>query len=46
MREARLQKPVRDAESKVKAVREAVAHSFPTADIEQMLDEIERGYRG
>jgi len=41
----------RDAESgadvgqKLAAVRQAVSHSFPTADIETMLDEIERGYR-
>jgi hypothetical protein len=40
----------RDAESgadvseKLAAVRTAAAHSFPTADIETMLDEIERGY--
>jgi hypothetical protein len=25
-------------------VRAAVVHSFPTADIDQMLAEIERGY--
>jgi hypothetical protein len=40
----------RDAESgadvgqKLAAVRTAAGHSFPTADIETMLDEIERGY--
>jgi hypothetical protein len=40
----------RDAESgadvgqKLGAVRQAASHSFPTADIETMLDEIERGY--
>jgi hypothetical protein len=40
----------RDAESgadvgqKLAAVRQAASHSFPTADIETMLDEIERGY--
>jgi hypothetical protein len=40
----------RDAESgadvgqKLAAVRTAAAHTFPTADIETMLDEIERGY--
>jgi hypothetical protein len=40
----------RDAESgadvgqKLAAVRTAVGHAFPTADIETMLDEIERGY--
>jgi hypothetical protein len=31
-------------EDKLEAVRKAVRHSFPTADIEQMLSEIEQGY--
>ncbi|HEV7509330.1 MAG TPA: hypothetical protein VGS07_30925 [Thermoanaerobaculia bacterium] len=31
-------------EDKLGAVRKAVSHSFPTADIEQMLSEIEQGY--
>jgi hypothetical protein len=41
----------RDAESgadvaqKLAAVRQAASNAFPTADIESMLDEIERGYR-
>jgi hypothetical protein len=40
----------RDAESgadvgqKLTAIRVAAAHAFPTADIDVMLDEIERGY--
>jgi hypothetical protein len=40
----------RDAESgadvgqKMAAVRLASRHTFPTADIETMIDEIERGY--
>jgi len=38
-------KPATDAETKLKAVRAAVAFAFPTADIETMLEEIERGYR-
>ena len=46
LRTARENKPVIDAESKLKVVREAVKHSFPTADIDQMLKEIERGYEG
>ena len=33
-----------DAERKLKALRKAVTYSYPTADIKQMLDEIERGY--
>lgn len=44
LREARDRKPVRDAESRLKAVHRAAQHSFPTGDIGQMLDEIERGY--
>ena len=42
----------RDAEGgagiaeKLAAVRTAAAHTFPTADIETMLTEIERGYQG
>lgn len=46
LREARERKPVSDAETKLRAVRRAIAHSFPSAGIEQMLGEIERGYQG
>lgn len=45
LREARVRKPVNDPEAKLKAIRRGVRHSFPTADIEQMLSEIERGYQ-
>ena len=45
LREARSRQPARGPETKLKAVREAVQYSFPTADIEQMLSEIEKGYR-
>jgi hypothetical protein len=34
-----------DPERKLKAIRKAATYSYPTADIEQMLDEIERGYQ-
>jgi len=34
-----------EPESKLKAVRRAAEYSFPTADVEQMLAEIERGYQ-
>lgn len=30
--------------AKLDAIRTAAGHSFPTADIEQLLSEIERGY--
>lgn len=45
LREARMRKPATDAETKLKALRRAAGFSFPTADIGNMLDEIERGYR-
>jgi hypothetical protein len=45
LREARAQKPVRDAETRLKAVRRGAEYAFPSADIEQTLGEIGRGYR-
>jgi hypothetical protein len=44
LREARMRRPIVDRETKLKAIREAAQYSFPTADIDQMLREIERGY--
>lgn len=44
LREARMRKPITDTETKLKAVRKAAGFVFPTADIQQMLNEIERGY--
>lgn len=44
LREARAQKPVKDAETKLKAIRRASGYSFPSCDIEQMIKEIEQGY--
>jgi hypothetical protein len=44
LREARRQQPRRSATSKRQAVRRAMEHDFPTADIDEMLSEIERGY--
>ena len=35
----------RAAEAKLHAVAEAARHEFPTADIDDMLGEIEEGYR-
>ncbi|MCA1790124.1 MAG: hypothetical protein LC667_09785 [Thioalkalivibrio sp.] len=34
-----------DQQHKLDAVRSAHQHEFPTADIDQMLEEIETGYR-
>jgi hypothetical protein len=46
LRDARESKPVIDPETKLIAVRRGAKYSFPTADVEQMLSEIERGYQG
>lgn len=44
LREARRAEPERDARTKLEVVRAAAEHRFPTADIDQMLREIEQGY--
>jgi hypothetical protein len=46
LREARAGRPVIEPETKLKAVRQGAKYSFPTADLEQMVSEIERGYQG
>ena len=46
LREARAARPAVEPETKLKAVRRAAEYSFPTADVKQMLSEIERGYEG
>ena len=46
LREARRSEPRGDLEGKLRAVRHAARHGFPTADIDVMLGEIEHGYRG
>lgn len=43
LREAREREPRGDLDMKLRSVRAAVRHEFPTADVEQMLEEIERG---
>ncbi len=45
LREARSQQSVRDPAAKLAAIRRAAEYSFPTADIDQMLREIEQGYQ-
>ena len=45
LRAARLREPQGDAGKKLEVVRAAVRHSFPTADLDRMLAEIERGYQ-
>lgn len=46
VRELRRREPAREPDRKLQAVRAAARSEFPTADIEQMLAEIERGYLG
>jgi macrodomain Ter protein organizer (MatP/YcbG family) len=44
LREAREREPRGDLDTKLRAIRTAVRHEFPVSDIEQMLEEAERGY--
>jgi nucleotidyltransferase/DNA polymerase involved in DNA repair len=46
LRKALRPAPTVSAERKLECVRAASRHSLPTADIDQMLDEIERGFDG
>jgi hypothetical protein len=46
LREAQARRAGGDIASKLDAVRTAVRYEFPTADIDDMLAEIESGYRG
>ena len=46
LRAARRREPQGNTKKKLDVVREAARHGFPTADIDEMLDEIERGYLG
>jgi len=46
LRAARRREPVGEAGPKLAAIRRAASHSFPTADIDEMLADIERGYAG
>jgi hypothetical protein len=45
LREVRRQRPQSSLERKRAAIRKACEYSAPTADIDQMLAEIERGYQ-
>jgi hypothetical protein len=42
---ARRHEPLGDAGKKLDVIREAARHEYPTADIDEMLREIERGYQ-
>lgn len=43
LREARKSEPTRTVEAKLDSIREAQRNTHPTAEIEQMLEEIARG---
>lgn len=45
-RPARRPEPGPVAQAKLEVVRAAFEHAFPVADVEQLLEEIESGYRG
>ena len=44
LRRARRREPDTDSGKKLATIRAAARHAFPTADIDAMLAEIERGY--
>lgn len=44
LRTARARQPLSEPQIKLKAIRQAADYSFPTADIQKMLAEIELGY--
>jgi hypothetical protein len=44
LRAAKSEEPAADPRRKLRALAAATAHSFPTADIDEMLAQIERGY--
>jgi hypothetical protein len=44
LREADGLRPKRSPGAKLASIREGAGHSFPTADIDEMKREIERGY--
>lgn len=46
LRTARASDMATDARTKLESIRAAAEHSFPVADIDAMLAEIERGYLG
>jgi hypothetical protein len=44
LRAAERRSPGSNAEKKIRSIRAAVRHAFPTADVAQMVAEIESGY--
>ena len=46
LRQTQRREPLLEPDRKLRAVREGARHAFPTAEIGQMLADIERGYTG
>jgi len=46
LRGARRQIPVTDTKKKLGVIRMAAQHTFPTGNIDQILQEIDQGYQG
>ncbi len=46
LREGRQAEPGTAARTKLEVVRAASEHAFPVADVDQLFEEIESGYRG
>lgn len=46
LRDVRSHRSSAEPQSKLKSVRLAAEYSFPAAEVDQMLAEIERGYEG
>ena len=46
LRAARMGESTGDPALKLAAIRAASRHSFPTADVDEMLEQIEAGYTG
>jgi hypothetical protein len=44
LRAAKAEEPAADPSRKLRALAAATSHSFPTADIDEMIAQIERGY--
>lgn len=42
---ARRREPLSDTGKKLDVIRDAARHDYPTADIDEMLAQIERGYQ-
>jgi len=45
LRDAKSRRPRLAGDRKIQVVRAAIKHGFPTADMDEMLAEIETGYR-